>query len=174
MAANEYAMVLRYVAVTALALAAATAGCSSTTTSPTTGAPAPSATAPTDPGGVDPPGEEAPAVTTAYTEAEVQKLFDTRCVKCHDGTSTNVDLSAPFRKSTVGVRTGGESGTTVCGRTSEIAMRIQPGDRNASLLWHKVKGTQDCGDAMPFGMGSKPLAAAELERLGLYIDALPQ
>jgi len=53
-----------------------------------------------------------------------------------------------------------------------VAAAIAPGDRAASLLWHKVKGTQDCGSPMPYDKGNKPLDANELERLGLYIDQL--
>jgi hypothetical protein len=151
-----------FAALTSLAVA-----CSVQSTPTTTGTPAPSATA--DPTPATP--EDTPKVT-AYTEAEVQDLFDTRCVKCHDARSANVDLSAPFTKNTVGVPTGGTTGKTICGRGSEIAMRIQPGDREKSLLWHKVKGTQDCGSPMPYDKGNKPLDVTELERLGLYIDAL--
>ncbi|MDB4935953.1 MAG: hypothetical protein JWP87_2925 [Labilithrix sp.] len=155
---------------TALALVAALAGaCSSTTTSPTSGAPAPSTTASTDPVDDAPPGD---TKLTAYTEAEVQKLFDARCVKCHDATSPNVDLSTPFTEATVNAKTGGATGKTICGRSSDYVVRIKPGDREASLLWHKVKGTQDCGSPMPYDKGNKPLDATELERLGLYIDAL--
>jgi hypothetical protein len=83
-----------------------------------------------------------------------------------------VNLTEPFTKDTVGVRTGGATGRTICGRGSEHTVRIKPGDREASLLWHKVKGTQDCGDQMPYDKGNKPLDATELERLGLYIDGL--
>jgi hypothetical protein len=146
-----------------------TVACTVQTTPTTTGTPAPSATTPTDPTPATP--ADTPNVA-AYSEAEVQDLFDSRCVKCHDARSANVDLSAPFTKNTVGVPTGGTTGKTICGRGSAIAMRIQPGDREKSLLWHKVKATQDCGSPMPYDKGNKPLDATELERLGLYIDGL--
>lgn len=158
-----------------LLTALATSACSSEST-PTSGTPAPTPT-PTSTSTTTPDEEAPPAETgplTAYTEAEVQKLFDTRCTKCHDATSPNVDLSAPFTKDTVGVKVGGATGKTICGRSSELEFRIKPGDRNASLLWHKVKGTQDCGSPMPFNPGDKPLDASQVERLGLYIDALPK
>jgi hypothetical protein len=164
-------MVLRFRILAILAvLAALTAACSSTTTSPTTTSPPATSTSPTEPGD-DPPAPDTTQVT-AYTEAEVQKLFDSRCVRCHDATSSNVDLSKPFTEATVNVKTGGPSGKTICGRSSDYAFRIKPGDREGSLLWHKVKGTQDCGSPMPYDKGSKPLDATELERLGLYIDGL--
>ena len=159
-------MILRFSVIAGLALVL---GCSSTTTSPT---PAPSSTSPTDPGdGV--PAEQPPKLT-AYTEGEVQALFDTKCVRCHDSRSANIDLSEPFTATTIDVRTGGTSGTTLCGKSSEFTVRIKSGDRERSLLWHKVQGTQDCGAPMPSdtNKGGKKLDATELERLGLYIDGL--
>jgi hypothetical protein len=159
-----------------LGIAGAVAACSSETPS-TSGTPAPTPSSSSSTSPDDVPDAEAPQPVeagplTAYTEAEVQKLFDVRCVRCHDATSPNVDLSAPFTKDTVGVKVGGASGGTICGRGSALKLRIAPGDREASLLWHKVKGTQDCGSSMPFDNGNKPLDATELERLGLYIDGL--
>ncbi len=153
------------------ALVSPTPGCSSATTpGQPEGAPAassPSAAA----AGETPPADATPALA-AYTEAEVQALFDARCVKCHGPTSANVDLSEPFTERTVGVESGAPTGKTLCGRGGAVAVRIKAGDRKASLLWHKVKGTQDCGSPMPYDRGNKPLDAEELERLGLYIDQL--
>jgi len=102
----------------------------------------------------------------------VQQLFDARCVRCHDARSATLDLSSPFTAATVGVRTGGTTGKTKCAGVSDFTTRIKPGDREASLLWHKVKGTQDCGEPMPSDKQGKRLDAIELERLGLYIDGL--
>jgi hypothetical protein len=157
-------------AIGAIAVAALAVGCSSATT-PVTGTAGAASTSPTDPA-VDAPPDDGSAVVAAYTQAEVQKLFDARCVKCHDAKSTSLDLRAPFTESTIGVRPGSTAGKTVCGTDGRMTARIVPGDREASLLWHKVKGTQDCGKAMPYGTDSKPLNATELERLGLYIDEL--
>jgi hypothetical protein len=154
-----------------VALAWLAVACTSTTTSPApNGSPATASTSE-----APPEEDQAPVDTsnlTAYTEAEVQALFDTKCVKCHDSSSANVDLSAPFTKSTIGVATGGPTGKTICGRGSDVALRIKPGDRAGSLLWHKVKRTQDCGSPMPYDRGNKPLDATQLERLGLYIDQM--
>jgi hypothetical protein len=162
-------MVLRIAfGLAALTVVALSAACSSETTSPTReGTPAASTS------GTTPDEENPPATDTvvAYTEKEVQALFDARCVKCHDARSANLDLSAPFTASTVGMKTGG-SRSTMCSQTGSIMTRIKPGDREGSLLWHKVKGTQDCGSPMPYDRGNKKLDATELERLGLYIDSL--
>jgi hypothetical protein len=164
-------MNLRFAFASCVVLCALALGCSSTT-APVTGGggPAASSTAPTDPA-VDPPGDGTPT-RTAYTQAEVQKLFDARCVKCHDARSKSLDLSAPFTEATIGVRPGSTAGETVCGTDSRMTARIVPGDHDASLLWHKVAGTQDCGSPMPYDKGNKPLDAIEIERLGLYIDGL--
>lgn len=161
-----------YFAVSAAAAyAALTFGCSSAT-APVTGAgTAASSMAPIDPA-VDAPPDDSASTMVAYTQGEVQKLFDARCVKCHDAKSTSLDLRAPFTEATIGVRPGSTAGKTVCGTDGRMTARIVAGDREASLLWHKVKGTQDCGKAMPYDMDNKPLNATELERLGLYIDQL--
>ena len=126
-----------------------------------------------DPKSVGPESiSQPPPGLTAYTEAEVQKiLLDRRhgCVDCHNSRSDyHMDLNH-FAMDTFGVKpeAGGK-----CGR-SAFRLRIAPGDREASLLWHKVQGTQDCGGTMPAG-GADHLDAIEIERLGLYIDALPK
>ena len=113
-----------------------------------------------------PPDSEGPA---AFNKAEVQELFDTKCVRCHSGTRSVLDLSDDFSSTTVEVPAAG--GRAACA-DSTTRTRIVPGDREGSLLWQKVNGTQDCGDPMPPpGKGTK-LTAMERERLGLYIDAL--
>ena len=120
------------------------------------------------------PGSETdtpPTDVEPYTEAEVQALFDERCVKCHGPTNGLLDLSAPFTRETVGVATNAGQKRGFCA-SSAYVRRIVPGDREASLLWHKVKGTQDCGSPMPYDKGNQKLDATELERLGLWIDGL--
>lgn len=146
------------------AFAIALAACTSSTT--TTPAPAPASTSETPADGAN--GGETSGTTGAFTEAEVQDLFDTKCVRCHAKNNTLLDLSS-FAKSTVGVATAG--GRAECA-DSKYRVRIVAGDRNASLLWHKVSGTQDCGDRMP--PSGPRLTADEVERLGLFIDALAQ
>jgi hypothetical protein len=106
-----------------------------------------------------------------YTEAEVQTLLRDRrhgCTDCHHaGSDGHMNLAEHFTRDTVGIaRDAGRR----CGQ-SAFSLRIAPGDRQASLLWHKVRGTHDCGGRMPAGSAA-PLDATEIERLGLYIDAL--
>lgn len=153
----------------AIAFAAA---CSSETT--TTTAPPPAATTTNEAPAEEPaaPAEEVvPADVAPFTEAEVQAIFDARCVKCHDSDNALLDLSKPFTRETIGVATNAGQKRGFCAN-SEYVTRIVPGDRNASLLFHKVKGTQDCGSRMPYDKGNPKLTATEVERLGRYIDGL--
>jgi len=159
------------------ALVASVVACASETTSGTpSGSPAPTATATDTTYATD--GEDAgdgtPAKPKAFSEAQVQALFDAKCVKCHDGRS-ELDLREPFVETTVGVKTGGSNAKTECAKQgSKYGVRIKAGDRAGSLLWHKVSGTHDCGRKMPYDADNEPLDANELERLGSYIDGLPR
>ena len=155
-----------------LALAFALVACTTTTVTSPPSDPAPPAAS--EEGDEDGTAEEAPpANLEPYTQAEVQALFDARCLKCHGPTNALLDLSAPFTRATVGIETnaGASEGRGFCA-SSKYVTRIVPGDRGASLLWHKVKRTHDCGSEMPFDKGNKKLNPAELERLGLWIDGL--
>lgn len=147
-----------------LASALLLAACSSTTTTPGTGTGT----------GTEPetPTEEEPAATepaVAFTDSEVQEVFGKKCVRCHAGATTVLDLRS-FKSTTIGVPAS-TSSKAECA-DSRTPTRIVPGDRNASLLWQKVKGTEDCGDPMPPPSKGTKLTPTELERLGLYIDGL--
>jgi hypothetical protein len=151
-------------------LLGALAACSSATEPTGTQTPPPDTTTPPTDGTKD--GEEPkPPTATAYSEAEVQALFDERCTHCHGKSNDILDLTS-FAKSTIDVSTGGPTKTAGRCDASAHRTRIVRGNREASLLWHKVKGTQDCGSPMPYDRGNKKLDATELERLGLYIDGL--
>ena len=142
-----------------------TAACTSTTSTPS----APDASAPTtDDGSATDPTD---TTLTAFTQAEVQDLFDKRCTKCHDRSNALLDLSSPFTKGTVDIATSKDARRGFCAK-SGYGKRIVPGDRAASLLWHKVNGTQDCGNPMPWEKADTKLTATEIERLGLWIDSL--
>lgn len=147
---------------------AASAGC---TTRTITSSPAATEPAPSSEPETEAEDDAPPAGLEPYTEAEVQALFDDRCLKCHGSTNGLLDLSTPFTRETVGVATNAGQKKGFCAG-SEYVTRIVPGDRQASLLWHKVKGTHDCGSQMPYDKGNKKLDATELERLGLWIDGL--
>lgn len=159
---------LRCLALTLAVAAAAACTTKTVTPPPASDEPAPSADAETE---TETGNEAPPADLEPFTEAEVQALFDERCLKCHDSTNTLLDLSKPFTRETVGVATNAGQKKGFCA-SSQYTTRIVPGDRAASLLWHKVKGTQDCGSRMPYDKGNKKLDATELERLGLWIDGL--
>lgn len=106
-----------------------------------------------------------PIDAPAYTEADVQLLFDTHCDVCHmdgraDGT---LSLDAPFLLHTLNV--GSEQLRTM--------VYIKAGDRAQSYLFHKLAGTQHeiggAGANMPFDIG---LCREQIERIGRYIDGL--
>lgn len=106
-----------------------------------------------------------PLDVEAFTEAEVQMLFDTHCDVCHmdgrrDGT---LALDAPFLATTLGAMSE---------QLREMAI-ITAGDRQQSYLFHKVNDTHlqigGAGLRMPVETG---LCVSDIERLGLYIDAL--
>jgi hypothetical protein len=141
------------------------AACSSSTTAN----PAPGTNPGTETPAEETPTEETPEGPVAFKDSEVQDLFNGKCVRCHSGATTVLDLRS-FKSTTISVPASTSKSAECAG--SKTPTRIVPGDRNASLLWHKVSGTQDCGDPMPpSGKGVK-LTATELERLGLYIDGL--
>lgn len=106
-----------------------------------------------------------PLEVEAFTEADVQMLFDTHCDVCHmdgrrDGT---LALDAPFLATTLGAMSE---------QLREMAI-ITAGDRQRSYLFHKVNDTHmqigGAGLRMPVETG---LCVSDIERLGLYIDAL--
>lgn len=153
-----------------LLLAFLLAACTSTTTTTPASDTKPAAENESESGTpTDDTSAATPAGPVAFTQAEVQDLIDTKCVRCHTGGADKpFDLRNDFTATTIGVTADGRSKCA----DSATQTRIVPGRRDASLLWRKVNGTHDCGDAMPPpGKGTK-LTAAQLERLGLYIDSL--
>jgi mono/diheme cytochrome c family protein len=102
----------------------------------------------------------------AFTTAEAQTLFDSRCAPCHvGGQSAGMSLANDFTVATVGVAS-----------TELPSMnRIEPGDREKSYLFHKIRGTHlqvgGSGARMPLS-GPPYLSDEEIERIGKYIDGL--
>lgn len=105
----------------------------------------------------------------AFTASEVQDVFNLKCIRCHAGSDV-LDLRK-FEAATIGVAPDATDVRAKCG-SSKQKLIIAPGDREASLLWHKVTATQDCGDSMPIPLRGINLTPRELESLGLYIDSL--
>jgi hypothetical protein len=101
-----------------------------------------------------------------FTDDEVQSLLEANCMPCHFPPAPDalMDLTAPFEGVTIGVV------------STEVPpmLRIAPGDRQASYLFRKVaysfRGVGG-GEGMP---PEQPLPAADVERLGRWIDALPR
>lgn len=109
-----------------------------------------------------------PPVVPPHDTATIQALFDAHCAPCHAGPENEnqalLTLDPDFTASTVGVD------------SSQIRMlRIAPGDRQQSYLYHKLRyshhSVRGGGTGMP---PEQPLPAADVERIGRWIDALPR
>ena len=101
-----------------------------------------------------------------FTKAEIQALVGARCAPCHvGGAAGGLSLANDFTTATVGI-----ASTQVPGMK-----RIAAGDKDASYLFHKLRGTHQTGggsgDRMPKG-GPAFLADSDVERIGAFIDAL--
>lgn len=104
------------------------------------------------------------AVCAVSVSADIQPIFNTYCVACHQDAAPGEGLSLQSR--------------TMLGNTVEIAstqvpdmVRIMPGDAEASYLYRKVTGTHieagGTGAQMPIG---GELDAAALERIRSWIE----
>lgn len=130
--------------------------------------------------GVDPGNEPTPAASidddytqqntlSAFTDDEVQAVINAHCLRCH-GASNDIDFT-DFVAATVDVW----EHTDFC---ASVGMpRITAGNRNLSLAYLKVAaaalGTAAvCGSPMPYSRNDEPLSEEELERFGLWIDAM--
>lgn len=102
----------------------------------------------------------------AFTKAEVQTLFDARCLPCHTGTSSaGLKLAGDFTTTTVGIA------------STELPTmkRIEAGSRAKSYLFHKIAGTHLAagGNGLRMPRNGPPyLSDADVERIGLFIDGL--
>ena len=101
-----------------------------------------------------------------FTKAEIQSLFNARCAPCHVGsTSAGLSLANDFTTTTVGVASTQAPGMK----------RIAAGDRDASYLLHKLRGTHTTvggsGERMPRN-GPPYLSDSDIDRIGAFIDAL--
>ncbi|MDF2692742.1 MAG: hypothetical protein K0S65_1125 [Labilithrix sp.] len=116
-----------------------------------------------DSGGNDPPEKD--AGPTAFTKAEVQSLFDSRCAPCHVGNATaGLNLATNFTATTVDV-----DATQV-----PALKRIAPGNKEQSYLFHKIRGTHASvgGSGVRMPRNATPLTNTEIDRIGAFIDGL--
>ena len=83
---------------------------------------------------------------------------------CHGGARVaNLDMETEDRAYAALVR------VSVSSLGCDIAVRVEPGDPEASLLWRKVApGVAACGPKMPAGTAGLP--AADAERVRVWID----
>lgn len=110
-------------------------------------------------------GGEVDAGPPAFTQAEMQALVGARCAPCHvGGASAGMSLAGDLRTNTVNVP------------SSQVPalVRIAPGNRAGSYLFHKISGTHTSvggvGGRMP--AAGPFLSDEEIERVGRYIDGL--
>lgn len=114
---------------------------------------------------LDAPECALPPEVEPLTTEQIQAVFEEHCDPCHtEQGRADLDLTPSFVEDTVGVPSG------------QIDMlRITPGDRDESYLFHKIRyGMHDVfggGAGMP---PERPLRAETVERIARWIDALPQ
>ena len=104
---------------------------------------------------VDP---ELPAVTVHFSTV-VLPIFTEHCWVCHPPMGNGMDLSA-------------ENAYTELVNVTSVnwgpAVRVAPGDPDASVLWHKVNYSPDFGLGMP--PSGTALSNAELETIRVWIE----
>ncbi|MDQ3037562.1 MAG: hypothetical protein M3Y87_34525, partial [Myxococcota bacterium] len=104
--------------------------------------------------------------TCAFTAAEVQARFDATCSGCHVGGGASGGLALDSFAATT---------MNVPALQLPTMDRIEPGDRAASYLYHKLVGSHvmvgGSGNRMP-NDGPPYWAPVDIERFGLYIDGL--
>jgi len=110
------------------------------------------------------PKGEAAATSKAVTcSGNVEKLFKKRCLGCHSAEKAKGKL----------VLEGGKAYGNLVGKASSKVpdmVLVEPGDPEASLLWHKLQGTQRQGKAMPLTpYGWKKLSPEDLELVRRWI-----
>jgi mono/diheme cytochrome c family protein len=102
---------------------------------------------------------------TAPTAADVEAIFDARCVSCHTG-----DDAPAGQNLTLGVA----AVVDVASTEVPTMVRIAPGSLEDSYLWHKVSGTAASVGGVDTQMpldGTGPLSQAELDTISGWIEA---
>jgi Ca2+-binding RTX toxin-like protein len=102
-----------------------------------------------------------PVVTPVNYVAQIQPIFDARCIGCHVG------ATAPH-----GLRLDADNSysrlVNVASQEVPQLMRVEPGDPDNSYLVHKIEGTADVGGRMP--LNQTPLTQAQITLIRRWIS----
>ncbi len=102
------------------------------------------------------PVEPEDATTQVSFANDVQPIFDNNCVSCHPS-SGNLDLRpGQSYNQLVNVSASGYN-----------ALRVKPGDPEASVLYKKIDGSGTFGSNMPLG---GQLSAADIQTIKTWIE----
>ncbi len=101
-------------------------------------------------------------LTTVSFSMDVQPIFDTNCISCHNTANSQyygyLDLSTGYAYSSlVAVVSNGYSPN----------LRVSSGDAENSVLWQKVNNSQLFGSNMPLG---GTITNAEIETIKVWIN----
>lgn len=102
-----------------------------------------------------------PAATVNY-EAQIQPFFDTFCVSCHQDSTPSGGLS---------LQAGTAPGSLVgVFNTTNVMVRVSPGDPSASYLFRKLSGTHIKAGGMGIRMPpAGPLSDSEMALIETWI-----
>jgi predicted small lipoprotein YifL len=96
---------------------------------------------------------------TVHFSTEVMPIFQAHCWVCHPPMGGGMDLTEGMAYSElVGVTSNGY----------DPAVRVSPGNVEASVLWHKISFSGDFGLGMP--PNGAPLSSDEIETIQLWIE----
>ncbi len=105
------------------------------------------------------PVDPAIPMDTVSFSAEVVPIFTAHCWLCHPPMANGMDLSAQFAYGEL---------VNVPSVNWAPALRVVPGDPEASVLWNKVNFTETYGLGMP--PNGAPLSSAELQTIREWIE----
>ena len=100
----------------------------------------------------------APVLAQVDYDSEIQPIFNSRCINCHNGSDAEEGLNLSSYNN---VMNGGESGDVVI-----------PYDHANSLLWQYINSSY----MPPYGSGSDPLTTDQINLIAQWINegALPE
>ena len=100
--------------------------------------------------------------TTVSFAADVQPIFTSRCVVCHNRTPEG-DLNL-LAASSYGNLVG------VVSHSYAPFLRVKPGNPDASVLYEKISGAPQFGDPMPPPGGGPAVPLAERQTIRTWIS----